>query len=244
MIAPAGDARGLSGPADALDPTTPRPPCGTRCAALDATAGRGLAAVTGTTAAVLHAGPAADTTARRATGGRRRDELAAGRFRCVGRARAAGRVPRGGVDLTPARRARRPRVPAARAGPGRGRGRPRRLRPAAADPGGRLDPTALPAAARGAAAGRPARPPRAHAGGLPATRGLRARRRRRALHIHRTTLHYRLDRIRAITGCDLDDGETRLLLHLGLGMARLLAGSGIVCSPASKTGRDSPAPGP
>ncbi|MEU2286822.1 helix-turn-helix domain-containing protein [Streptomyces sp. NPDC013178] len=37
-----------------------------------------------------------------------------------------------------------------------------------------------------------------------------------ALHIHRTTLYYRLDRIEQITGLSLDDGSTRLLLHLGL----------------------------
>ena len=43
-----------------------------------------------------------------------------------------------------------------------------------------------------------------------------------ALHVHRTTLHYRLDRIRELTGADLDDGGTRLRLHLGLAVARLL----------------------
>jgi DNA-binding PucR family transcriptional regulator len=59
------------------------------------------------------------------------------------------------------------------------------------------------------------------------------------LHIHRTTLHYRLDRIREITGCDPDDGETRLLLHLGLGVAQLL---GLLAS--EQTGPDSPAPRP
>ncbi|TQC44838.1 transcriptional regulator [Rhodococcus sp. WS4] len=37
-----------------------------------------------------------------------------------------------------------------------------------------------------------------------------------ALHIHRTSLYYRLDRIRELTGLDLDDGENRLLLHLGV----------------------------
>lgn len=43
-----------------------------------------------------------------------------------------------------------------------------------------------------------------------------------ALFIHRTTLYYRLDRVRDITGLDLDDGETRLVLHLGLRVADLL----------------------
>jgi DNA-binding PucR family transcriptional regulator len=37
-----------------------------------------------------------------------------------------------------------------------------------------------------------------------------------ALHIHRTTLYYRLDRIRRITGLDIDDGDVRLHLQLGL----------------------------
>ncbi|SCX55307.1 PucR C-terminal helix-turn-helix domain-containing protein [Klenkia marina] len=45
-----------------------------------------------------------------------------------------------------------------------------------------------------------------------------------ALHVHRTTLHYRLDRVRELTGADLDDGKTRLRLHLGLAVARLLDG--------------------
>lgn len=50
-----------------------------------------------------------------------------------------------------------------------------------------------------------------------------------ALHIHRTTLYYRLDRIRTITGLDIDDGDVRLQLQLGLlaeRMQNLLAGPG------------------
>ena len=43
-----------------------------------------------------------------------------------------------------------------------------------------------------------------------------------ALHIHRTTLYYRLGRIRELTGLDLDDGRTRLTLHLGLTALDLL----------------------
>ena len=70
-----------------------------------------------------------------------------------------------------------------------------------------------------------------HAGSAPAAAD--------ELHIHRTTLHYRLDRIREITGSDPDDGETRLLLHLGLGVARLL---GLLA--CEQTGPDSPAPRP
>jgi PucR C-terminal helix-turn-helix domain len=58
-------------------------------------------------------------------------------------------------------------------------------------------------------------------------------------HIHRTTLHYRIDRIREITGCDPDDGDTRLLLHLGLGVARLL---GLLAG--EQTGVRSPTPRP
>lgn len=42
-----------------------------------------------------------------------------------------------------------------------------------------------------------------------------------ALHIHRTTLYYRLDRIREITGLDIDDGDVRLQLYLGLIVSRI-----------------------
>ncbi|WP_447644712.1 PucR family transcriptional regulator [Nocardioides zeae] len=43
-----------------------------------------------------------------------------------------------------------------------------------------------------------------------------------ALSVHRTTLYYRLDRIREITGLDLDDGEVRVRLHVGMLVRRLL----------------------
>ncbi|MDQ0378816.1 PucR family transcriptional regulator [Amycolatopsis thermophila] len=43
-----------------------------------------------------------------------------------------------------------------------------------------------------------------------------------ALHIHRTSLYYRLHRIEEITGLDLADGEHRLTLHLGLRLLPLL----------------------
>lgn len=43
-----------------------------------------------------------------------------------------------------------------------------------------------------------------------------------ALHIHKTTLYYRLGRIREVADVDLEDGSTRLLLHLGLKIAQLL----------------------
>ncbi|MCL8026869.1 PucR family transcriptional regulator [Nocardioides bruguierae] len=42
------------------------------------------------------------------------------------------------------------------------------------------------------------------------------------LHVHRTTLYYRLDRIREVSGLDLDDGDVRLELHLGLLVRRVL----------------------
>jgi purine catabolism regulator len=38
----------------------------------------------------------------------------------------------------------------------------------------------------------------------------------KALHVHRNTLLYRLQRIQEITNLNLDDGETRLTLHLAL----------------------------
>lgn len=43
-----------------------------------------------------------------------------------------------------------------------------------------------------------------------------------ALHIHRTTLYYRLGRITELTGLNLTDGRTRLSLHLGLTMLDLI----------------------
>lgn len=53
-----------------------------------------------------------------------------------------------------------------------------------------------------------------HAGNSPRTAA--------ALHIHRTSLYYRLGRIRELTGADLDDGKTRLTLQLGLTLLPLL----------------------
>lgn len=43
----------------------------------------------------------------------------------------------------------------------------------------------------------------------------------RALHIHRSTLYYRLDRIRAVGDLDLGDGNLRRELHTGLRIAEL-----------------------
>lgn len=47
-----------------------------------------------------------------------------------------------------------------------------------------------------------------HAGSVPATA--------EALHIHRTTLYYRLEKLTSGAQVDLDDGDTRLALHLSL----------------------------
>lgn len=47
-----------------------------------------------------------------------------------------------------------------------------------------------------------------HAGAIPATAD--------ALHIHRTTLYYRLEKLSQAARVDLDDGATRLALHLSL----------------------------
>lgn len=43
-----------------------------------------------------------------------------------------------------------------------------------------------------------------------------------SLHVHRSTLYYRLGRIEEIAGVDLRDGEQRLWLHLGLKMRKLV----------------------
>ena len=42
------------------------------------------------------------------------------------------------------------------------------------------------------------------------------------LHVHRTTLYYRLGRVSDLSGLDLSDGRTRLSLHLGLAMMDLI----------------------
>jgi hypothetical protein len=54
-------------------------------------------------------------------------------------------------------------------------------------------------------------------------RGGDARAAATALHVHRTSLYHRLRRIEAITQTSLRDGETRLLLHIGLRIRRLRA---------------------
>lgn len=51
--------------------------------------------------------------------------------------------------------------------------------------------------------------------------GADAQRTARMLHIHRSTLYYRLDRIRAIIEADLSDGIVRHELHTALRVARL-----------------------
>lgn len=52
-----------------------------------------------------------------------------------------------------------------------------------------------------------------HGGSSPATAD--------ALHIHRTTLYYRLGRVQELAGLDLADGRTRLALHVGLELLRI-----------------------
>ncbi|MEX5295744.1 helix-turn-helix domain-containing protein [Kocuria sp. CPCC 205268] len=51
--------------------------------------------------------------------------------------------------------------------------------------------------------------------------GADAQRTAAALHIHRSTFYYRLDRLRERLDVDLDDGRTRSELHVGLRVARL-----------------------
>ncbi|WP_203336135.1 PucR family transcriptional regulator [Nocardioides limicola] len=45
-----------------------------------------------------------------------------------------------------------------------------------------------------------------------------------ALNVHRQTVYHRLHRVQKVTGLDLDRGEHRLMLHLGLTLAPLLSG--------------------
>ena len=52
-----------------------------------------------------------------------------------------------------------------------------------------------------------------HGGSIPRTA--------EALHLHRTSLYYRLGQIEEVTGVELADGRNRLLLHLGLLLADL-----------------------
>ncbi|KQX72327.1 CdaR family transcriptional regulator [Aeromicrobium sp. Root472D3] len=92
-------------------------------------------------------------------------------------------------------------------------------------PSTELDVTAVPAPLRRLAAadpsGRLTETLRAfldHAGSGPAAS--------EALFIHRTTLYYRLDRIRDAAAVDLDDGAVRLQLHLGLHVVDLMRADG------------------
>jgi DNA-binding PucR family transcriptional regulator len=48
----------------------------------------------------------------------------------------------------------------------------------------------------------------------------------RAVHVHVSTLRYRLSRVEAIAGIDLQRHEDRLALELALRSARLLSVSG------------------
>jgi DNA-binding PucR family transcriptional regulator len=40
--------------------------------------------------------------------------------------------------------------------------------------------------------------------------------------VHRQTLYYRLEKIEQLSGVDLDQGEARLQLHLGLALGEVL----------------------
>jgi sugar diacid utilization regulator len=44
------------------------------------------------------------------------------------------------------------------------------------------------------------------------------------LHIHRSTLHYRLSKIQEASGLNMSTGKDRLTLHLGLKLLRLMGG--------------------
>jgi hypothetical protein len=57
-------------------------------------------------------------------------------------------------------------------------------------------------------------------------RGGQARETAARLGVHRQTLYYRLAKAERVTGLDLADGESRLVLHLGLKAAELLRGPG------------------
>jgi hypothetical protein len=62
-----------------------------------------------------------------------------------------------------------------------------------------------------------------------------------ALHIHRTTLYYRLGRMRELTGLDLDDGRTRLTLHLGLALTDIIDAADGSTAPPPMSAAGSPA---
>ncbi|ASR39400.1 hypothetical protein BAY61_17790 [Prauserella marina] len=56
-----------------------------------------------------------------------------------------------------------------------------------------------------------------------------------ALHIHRTSLYYRLHQIEQLTGLDLADGDTRLTMHIGLRLLALI--------PSNPAGKSAPEQG-
>jgi hypothetical protein len=105
------------------------------------------------------------------------------------------------------------------------RAEPRRLGPVAEWPS--IGPyrllTALPATADPAAAPllRPAHAELARTAEEFLDHAGQAARTADALGIHRQTLYYRLSRIQTLTGLDLSDGTSRLLLHMALKAARL-----------------------
>ncbi|WP_132881395.1 helix-turn-helix domain-containing protein [Tamaricihabitans halophyticus] len=44
-----------------------------------------------------------------------------------------------------------------------------------------------------------------------------------SLHVHRATRYQRLKRVEQITGCSLDNGDDRLMLHLDLKLRAITA---------------------
>ncbi|MFD2470382.1 helix-turn-helix domain-containing protein [Amycolatopsis silviterrae] len=59
----------------------------------------------------------------------------------------------------------------------------------------------------------------------------------RQLNIHRATLYHRLKRIEQLTGCELNRGDDRLTLHLGLKMRRLAEGYRAETAPGGEAPR-------
>ncbi len=150
--------------------------------------------------------------------------LAAGRFSCV--AGIGSTVPGLIQAVDPGGRQRGPGPaglprPGRRSGPGPGLERTGRDRPAPDDPGRPTDPALLPHELQQLRAADPdglllrtVTSYLAHACSGPAAAD--------DLHIHRTTLYYRLSRITELTGLDLGNGSTRLALHLGITMMALM----------------------
>ena len=195
----------------------------------------GLATVAGPTAAAVRF--SGDTMALAERMIAAANEVAGGRFTCV--AGVGPRVATLEEAWTSHRHAELATRadPAPGAGPGGGRRRARRVRPAAAHPGSSTPPR-CPRRSRRCW---PPTPVACSCAPWRPTCDTRAPR-----PPPRTSCTSTAPRCTtastasaAITGCDPDDGETRLLLHLGLGVARLL---GLLAG--EQNGPGSPAPRP